>query len=111
MLTTKDGPGFLTTPKGSIKEWEILEAYALQIKDAYATLESRGALVDLPETWSGSTVTFYIREVVTKALGYRIVDDADFFNAGRNSFIFPGSSILPSSIGMDSLQVTILRSG
>lgn len=91
VLTTQDGAGFSTTPKGSIQEWETLEAYAVKIEEAYATLESRGALVDFPEAWSVPAVTAYIREVVAKTLGSRITDDIDFFNAGRNCFVFPGS--------------------
>lgn len=83
----------------------------MKIQEAYATLESRGALVDFPEAWSDPVVTAYIRGVVAKALGSRIADDADFFNAGRNCLISSGSSILPSSPGMDSLQVAIIRSG
>ncbi|KAF7972023.1 hypothetical protein HWV62_19235 [Athelia sp. TMB] len=94
VLTTKEDRGFSLTAKGTVKEWETLEAYAPEIEEAYATLESRGTYVDFPEAWDQATVTQYIREVVAKATGSRIADDVDFFIAG-----------------MDSLQVGIVRAG
>lgn len=94
LLVARPDKPFAITHKGNSKDWETLEAYAEEIDDAYVTLESRGVLVDFPGKFDEQGVVTYLRLVVQKAFGTSTADDIDFFNAG-----------------MDSLQVSIVRSG
>lgn len=91
---------FKTTPKGSTKRRQTVEDYAEDIDMIYNNVESEGTDFKLPEDADLSTVTVYLRNILSHVLeSSSFTNQTDFYAAGLDSLqTMRLSSILRSAL-------------
>lgn len=74
---------FLFTPKGFLRRSQTLKEYTAEIDALYATVETRTqSEVPTPSNWNFTSITEFVRAVVTSIMTNSVGDDVDIFHHG-----------------------------
>lgn len=77
---------FKITPKGSTRRQQTIADYAEEIDNIYNNADNEGAEFELPQEADLSTVTAYLRNIVSHVLdSSNLSDQTDFYAAGLDS--------------------------